>query len=302
MTLSLRVLAILLVLGTLTSVRAESRTAEIDGTTLHYDLAGSGEPLVLIHGYAQSAHMWAPAIPRLAKRFTVIAPDLPGFGESAIAPNGLDVTTAAQRIHALVQTIAPGTKVRLVGHDIGLMVAYAYAAMYPGDVDRLVLMDAFLPGIGNWLPIYHDPHAWHFFFTGPTPEALVKGRERTYFDHFWNDFAADARRSVVERDRRFYTAQFSRPGRMRAGWAYFAAFPQTAQDFAQFGKTKLPMPVLVIAGDKAAGGKLADQVKLVATNVSSIVLNNTGHWLIDERPAETIAALEQFLAAPLPST
>jgi pimeloyl-ACP methyl ester carboxylesterase len=271
-----------------------SNTVDVDGLQMHYFKAGRGEPLILIHGYAQSAHMWESAMPALAKRFTVIAPDLPGFGDSAIPASGLDMVNAAKRIHALAKSMGV-TKARVVGHDIGLMVAYAYAAMYPSEVEKLVVMDAFLPGIGEWEKTYHDPSLWHFFFTGPTPEALVKGRERIYFDHFWNDFAADPQRSLSESDRRFYAAQYARPGRMRAGWAYFANFPLTAKDFAELGKTKLQMPVLVIAGEKAGGKALVDQLVLVADHVTSVVLKDTGHWVIDERPTEVLGALQKFL-------
>lgn len=272
-----------------------SKTIEVDGLKMHYFIAGSGpETLLLIHGYAQSAHMWEAAMPQLAKRFTVIAPDLPGFGDSAIPKDGLDMKTAAVRIHALAKALNVA-KARVVGHDIGLMVAYAYAAMYGSEVEKLVEMDAFLPGIGDWETTYHDPFLWHFFFNGPTAEALVKGRERTYFEHFWNDFAADAKRSLSAADRKRYAAQYARPGRMRAGWAYFQSFPLAAKDFAVLGKTKLKMPVLVISGERAGGATLGKQLELVADDVTTIVLKDTGHWLLDENPTETLQALEQFL-------
>lgn len=294
----LALVAFISVAATSFTVRADtrpaSRTAEVDGIKFHYLTAGTGEPLLLVHGYAQSSHMWSAAIPQLAKRFKVIAPDLPGFGDTAIPTDGLDMKTAAMRVHALAKSLGV-TKARVVGHDIGLMVAYAYAAMYPSEVEKLIVMDAFLPGIGDWETTYHNPFLWHFFFHGSTPEALVKGRERIYFEHFWNDFAADPKRSLSEADRKLYTAGYARPGRMRAGWAYFAAFPQTAKDFAALGKTKLQMPVLVISGEKAGGAGLGQQLKLVANNVTSIVLKNTGHWVLDENPTETLGALEQFL-------
>ncbi len=286
-----------LLVVTMTSARAapiESKTIDVGGEQMHYLTAGDGEVVLLIHGYAQSAHMWKRAIPQLADRFTVIAPDLPGFGDSAIPAEGADIKRAAMRIHALAQKLGV-SRVRVVGHDIGLMVAYAYAAMYPNEVEKLVMMDAFLPGIGDWLATYHNPALWHFFFTGPTAEALVRGRERIYFDHYWNDFAADPKRSVSEADRRFYTAQFARPGRMRAGWQYFVNFPRTATDFAVLAKTKLAMPVLVISGEEAAGNTLAEQAKLVADDVTSIVLESTGHWVLDERPKETLDAIQRFL-------
>ena len=167
------------------------------------------------------------------------------------------------------------------------MVAYAYAAQFPSETERLVLMDAFLPGVEGWEAIYNDPAIWHFRFHGPTPEALVKGRERTYFDHFWNDFAADKTRSIPEAARRAYTAAYARPGRMRAAWAYFVSFPQAAKDFARLSRTTLRMPVMAIAGDNANGEVLGKQVKLVATNATTVVLPDTGHWLMEERPQET---------------
>src|SRR6267378_6047895 len=171
-----------------------SRTAEIDGVQLHYMTAGTGPTLILLHGYAETSRMWKPIIPLLAERFTVIAPDLPGIGDSAIPRDGLDMKTAAIRIHALARSMRVG-KAAVVGHDIGLMVAYAYAAQFPEEVTKLVVMDAFLPGVGDWEAVYNNPGYWHFRFNGPTPEALVKGRERIYFEHFWNDFAADKTRS-----------------------------------------------------------------------------------------------------------
>jgi len=271
-----------------------ARDAEVDGVKLHYMTAGHGAPLILLHGYAETSLMWKPIIPLLAERFTVIAPDLPGIGDSAIPADGLDMKTAATRIHALARSLGV-QKAEVVGHDIGLMVAYAYAAQFPAEVEKLTVMDAFLPGVGEWQTIYNNPGFWHFRFNGPTPEALVQGRERIYFEHFWNDFAADKTHSIPEADRKAYTAAYSRPGRMRAGWAYFVSFQQAAKDFAQLSQSKLTMPVLVIGGEKALGDALAQQMKLVASDVTVVVLKDTGHWLLEERPKETTEALQKFL-------
>jgi pimeloyl-ACP methyl ester carboxylesterase len=271
-----------------------SRTVEIDGSRIYYRTGGSGPALILLHGYAQTSRMWNGIMPVLAKRFTVIVPDLPGIGNSDIPTDGLDMTTAARRIHMLARSLGV-EKARVVGHDIGLMVAYAYAAQFPTEVEKLVEMDAFLPGVGNWAETYNSPALWHFRFHGATPEVLVRGREPQYFAYFWNVLAADSTRSLSQPDRRAYLAAYSRPGRMRAGWAYFDSFQQTAKDFAQFSQTKLTMPVLVIAGDRSGGDALGQQVKLVATDVSVVVLKDTGHWVLDERPRETTAALLRFL-------
>jgi pimeloyl-ACP methyl ester carboxylesterase len=271
-----------------------SRMAEVDGVQLHYLTAGHGPALILLHGYTQTSLMWRPIIPLLAERFTVIAPDLPGIGDSSIPKTGIDMKTSAVRIHALVHSL--GLKISsVVGHDIGLMVAYAYAAQFPDETQKLAVMDAFLPGVPGWEPIYNDPNVWHFRFNGEYPEALVKGRERTYFEYFWNVLAADKTRSLPEADRKAYTTAYAKPGRMRAGWAYFASWPQLAKDFAQFSQTKLTMPVLSIGGEKSLGNQLAEQMKLVANNVTVVVLKDTGHWILEERPKETTDALVKFL-------
>src|ERR1051326_344774 len=262
-----------------------SKTADVDGLKLYYLTAGHGPAVVLLHGYAQNSRMWRPLIPQLAEKFTVIAPDLPGIGESDIPKDGLDMKNAAVRIHTLAKSLGV-QKAEVVGHDIGLMVAYAYAAQFPSETEKLVVMDAFLPGVAGWESVYNNPGIWHFRFNGPTPEALVKGRERIYFEHYWNDFAADKNHSISEADRVAYAAAYARPGRMRAGWAYFVSFIQAANDFAELAKTKLTMPVLAIGGEKANGDLLGQQMKIVASNATMMVLKNTGHWVLEENPKE----------------
>jgi pimeloyl-ACP methyl ester carboxylesterase len=271
-----------------------SRYAPVDGIRIHYLTAGHGPTVMLLHGYAETSRMWRPIIPQLAAKFTVIAPDLPGIGESDIPKDGLDMKNAAVRIHALAKSLGV-QKAEVVGHDIGLMVAYAYAAQYPAETEKLVVMDAFLPGVEGWEQVYNNPGIWHFRFNGPTPEALVKGRERTYFEHYWNDFAADKTHSIPEADRVAYTAMYARPGRMRAGWQYFVSFIQAAKDFEELSKTKLTMPVLAIGGEKANGEILGQQMKIVAANATMIVLKNTGHWILEENPKETTDAIMKFL-------
>ena len=272
----------------------KTRSVPVGDGTLSVAVGGSGPVVLLIHGYAESSRMWKPLASVLAPRFTVIAPDLPGFGDSSIPKGAIDMKTAAERVHAAVKALGYG-KVRVVGHDIGLMVAYAYAAMYPQEVEQLALMDAFLPGVGDWEAVYNNPGIWHFRFYGSTPEALVKGRERIYFEHFWNDFAADRTHSIPEADRRAYTIEYARPGRMAAGFAYFASFPKTARDFAGLSKTRLAIPVLAIGGAKANGAALGAQAKLAATDVKVVILDDAGHWILEEKPRETIAALTDFL-------
>jgi pimeloyl-ACP methyl ester carboxylesterase len=271
-----------------------ANTSNVEGLKLHHLTAGRGPAIILLHGYTQTSRMWRPIIPLLAEKFSVIAPDLPGIGDSAIPKDGLDIKTAAIRIHALAKSLGV-EKASVIGHDIGLMVAYAYAAQFPAETDKLVLMDAFLPGVAGWETVYDHPGIWHFRFNGPTPEALVRGRERVYFESFWNNFAADKNRSLSKADRAAYTAAYARPGRMRAGWAYFVSFGQAAEDFAQLSQVKLSMPVLSIGGEKANGELLGQQLRVVASDAKVVVLQNTGHWVLEENPKGTTDALMNFL-------
>jgi pimeloyl-ACP methyl ester carboxylesterase len=268
--------------------------ALVDGVRLHYLRDGSGPVVVLLHGYAETSHMWRPLISALASTHTVIAPDLRGAGESDMPAAGYDKKSMAQDIHALVVSLDI-QHVRIVGHDIGLMVAYAYAAQYPDEVDSLVLMDAFLPGVGNWKDVWLRRDKWHYNFYGDTPLKLVAGRERIYFDHFWNDFAADHDHSMPEADRALYARMYARPGRMRAGFEYFMAFTQDAADFEVFAKTALTMPMLVVTGEKASGHFLIAQARLVAADVDGVVIEGAGHWLMEEAPDQVVPPLVRFL-------
>jgi pimeloyl-ACP methyl ester carboxylesterase len=268
--------------------------ADVNGVRLHYLVAGSGDPIVLLHGFAETSHMWLPLIEKLSGKYTVIAPDLRGFGQSAAPSDGYTKAAMAQDIRALVKGLGHG-RIRLVGHDIGLMVAYAYAAQYPDEIERLVLMEAFLPGIGDWNGVFLLRDLWHFHFYGKTPLALVTGRERIYLEHFWNDFAADPARSVSEADRQFYAGEYARPGHMAAGMEVFRAFPKDADAFAGFAKAKLTMPMLVLSGEKAGGPFLIEQGRMVATDVEGVLVKGAGHWLMEEAPEQVIPKLVEFL-------
>jgi pimeloyl-ACP methyl ester carboxylesterase len=272
----------------------EDKFADVNGIKLHYLIAGKGDPVVLLHGFAETSHMWLPLIAKLSDKHTVIAPDLRGFGQSSAPSDGYTKAAMAQDIHALVKSLKYD-RIRLVGHDIGLMVAYAYAAQYPGEVERLVLMEAFLPGVGDWNSVFLLRDLWHFHFYGKTPLALVTGRERIYLEHFWNDFAADPQKSVSEKDRGFYASAYAQPGHMAAGMEVFRAFPKDAVDFAGFARTRLTMPMLVLSGEKAGGPFLIEQGKMVATDVEGVLVKGAGHWLMEEAPDQVIPKLVEFL-------
>ena len=268
---------------------------EVDGFKIHYLAAGHGPvQVILLHGYAETSLMWKPIMPLLAKKFTVIAPDLPGIGDFRYPERRLGHEDVG-RSHSCAGEVARHNQGPRGWARYRPYGRYAYAAQFPTETEKLVLMDAFSSrrgGVGEHL---QQSGVWHFRFNGPTPEALVQGRERIYFEHFWNDFAADKTHSIPEANRVEYTAAYSRPERMRAGWAYFIAFPQTAKDFALLSQTKLTMPVLSIGGEKANGVALGEQIKLVASNASVIVIKNSGHWLMEEQPRATMDALMKFL-------
>ena len=276
----------------------QSRSADLGSVRIHYLKAGSGEnTLVLIHGFGDTSHMWIPLFEEFGQDYTIIAPDMRGLGESSRPATGYDKKTIAADIHELVKSLGY-QKIDLVGHDIGLMVAYAYAAQYPTDVRRLALLEAPIPGIGDiWQRVYTSPALWHFHFVfSPIALDLIKGRERLFLEHFWQTLSPHPE-TFPEADRRIYAKAYAQEGAMRAAFEMFKTFDrQDAADNRQFAATKLPIPVLTIEGDKAMGGALEIQARIIASNVTSIVLRDTGHWLMEQRPEELKAELKDFFA------
>jgi pimeloyl-ACP methyl ester carboxylesterase len=263
------------------------------GANIYVRSAGAGPVVVLIHGYAETSDSWAPLAAELVKNYTVVVPDLRGIGRSSRPPGGYDKKTQAADIRAVVTALGYD-HTAVVSHDIGIMVAYAYAALYPDKVDRLVVMDAPIPGIAPWDDVVRNPALWHFSFHGPDAERLVQGRERIYLDRIWNDFSGDPGKPD-EATRKFYAAQYALPGAMRAGFAQFTAFAQDVEDNKVFQRTKLTMPVLAVGGEKSFGATEAVVMRNVATNVREAVVPHSGHWLMEENPAFTIALIVDFL-------
>jgi pimeloyl-ACP methyl ester carboxylesterase len=264
-----------------------------EGADIFVRWDGSGPVVVLLHGYAETSDSWAPLAAELVKQYTVVVPDLRGIGRSSHPAGGYDKKTQAADIRAVVTTLGYD-KAALVSHDIGIMVAYAYAARYPDKVERLVVMDAPIPGIAPWDDIVRNPALWHFSFNGPDAERLVEGRERIYLDRIWNDFTGDPGKPD-EATRAYYAAQYAQPGAMRAGFAQFAAFPQDVKDNKIFQQTKLTMPVLAVGGEKSFGATQAVVMRNVASNVREAAVLGAGHWLMEESPAFTISLIQNFL-------
>jgi pimeloyl-ACP methyl ester carboxylesterase len=269
------------------------------GADIFVRSAGSGPVVVLLHGYAETSDSWAPLAAVLVRDYTVVVPDLRGIGHSSRPPGGYDKKTQAADIRAVVTALGYD-RAAVVSHDIGIMVAYAYAARYPDKVDRLVVMDAPIPGIAPWDELVRNPALWHFSFHGPHAERLVHGRERIYLDRICNDFSGSPSQPD-EVTRQFYAAQYASPGAMRAGFAQFTAFAQDVEDNRVFQRTKLTMPVLAVGGEKSFGATEAVVMRNVATNVREAVVPGSGHWLMEESPAYTVALISDFLKDRAPA-
>src|SRR5260221_10800116 len=290
-------------LAALAAARASSKfvfpanfhTQEIhtDGATIHVRVGGQGPAVVLLHGFGDTGDMWAPMAAELARDHRVVVPDLRGMGLSSRPGGGYDKKTQAADVRSVLTQLDIDRAV-VVGHDIGATVAYAYAARYPDQTDRLVVMDAPVPGIPPWEEIVRSPALWHFSFGGPDAERLGADRERIYLDRFWNEFAGDPSK-IEEATRVHYTAFYEQPGAMHSAFAQFLSIPKDAEDNKVSMMTRLTMPVLAIGAAKAFGANVAIVMRNAANNVTEVVIANSGNWLMEEQPTATIAAVHNFL-------
>ncbi len=266
---------------------------KVDGPTIHVRVGGKGPAVVMLHGFGDTGDMWAPLAVAMAKDHTVVVPDLRGMGLSSVPEHGYDKKTEAHDIAQVMDKLNV-TKADFVTHDIGNMVGYAFAAQFPDRVTKWVVIDAPLPGIGPWDEIIRDPRLWHFNFRGPDVERLVKGRERIYLDRFYNELSFTPS-SIDEQTRRHYAKLYARPRNMHAAFEQFAAFTQDAKDNKIFAEKKLTMPILAIGADHSFGTGMADDLRFVATNVTSSVIQDSGHWVMEEQPKQTIDQITAFL-------
>ena len=276
------------------STAIADRTATVNGVRMHYLMAGKGDPIILLHGYAQTSHMWRPLMTELAKTNLVIAPDLRWIGPATETRSGLrqeDDGAGRSRAGAVARPFAGAH--RRARHRADGRVRLRGAVSEGGRPHRPARRVP--PGVGDWETVWLLRDLWHFHFYGVTPLKLVAGRERIYFEHFWNDFAADPKHSIPEADRQFYAAAYAAPDGMRASFEVFHTFPQDAKDFAEFAKTKLTMPMLVLTGEKASGQTLIKQAQLVADHVDGVVIDGSGHWLMEEATGQVVPKLVAFL-------
>jgi pimeloyl-ACP methyl ester carboxylesterase len=271
-----------------------TETIAVNGAQIYVRVGGRGPAVVLLHGYGETGDMWAPLAARLAPDHTVIAPDLRGMGLSDHPPGGYDKKNQGRDIAGVLDALNVD-KVDLVTHDIGNMVGFAFTAEQRERVTKFVLMDAPVPGVGPWEEILKNPLLWHFRFGGPDMERLVEGRERIYLDRFWNEFSADPK-TFDEASREHYAKLYARPGAMHSGFEQFHAFDQDALDNQAFlAEGPLTMPILAIGGEKSFGATMAVVMRAAATNVQAAIIPRAGHWLMEESPTDTVAAVTDFL-------
>lgn len=267
---------------------------KINGTSLYVRVGGSGPAVVLLHGFGDTGDMWAPVAARLVKDHTVIVPDLRGMGLSAHPDTGYTKANEARDIAGVMDALKIG-RAELVTHDIGNMVGYALAAQYPSRITKWVVIDAPLPGIGNWAAQLSNPKTWHFNFHGPDEERLVAGRERIYLDRFWNELSADPKK-IDEATRVHYTKYYAMPHAIHDAFEQFVAFPQDGIDNEAFlAKGKLTIPVLAVGAEKSYGAGMATELSFVATNVRGAVVPDSGHWVMEENPDATTKLVVDFL-------
>jgi pimeloyl-ACP methyl ester carboxylesterase len=267
-----------------------SAIANVNGVKIHYVIGGKGEPLVLIHGFGQNWYMWNRLLPELSKHFTVIAPDLRGIGESGKPVGGYDKKTIATDVYQLVKKLGY-SRVSIAGHDIGLMVAYSYAAQYPAEVKRLALLDALIPGVEPMFTRYSEKAWWWGFFAWPASGELAKGRAKLFLTNFW-PVVGYVQNSFTEAEKTEFIRAYSVKDASSFKW--FAAFKQDVQDNQQLLLHKLSIPVLAMGGDHSTGAFLGELVRGAADNVTEVKINGAGHWLVQEQTAQVQKALLDF--------
>ena len=279
----------------------EHKYATVHGLRLHYAIAGQGAPVLLIHGFPQTLQTWQGVLSGLAQHYTVIAPDYRGAGGSDRPAGGYDKHTMMEDLRGLVQQLGH-QQLRVVGHDIGAMIAYRYAAVHPDEVHQLVLMDAPIAGTAAMQQVRAMPKAWHVNFHNArdVAEMLVAGREREYLTMFFQ--ARFSRPNGVPADDiAHYVAAYSAPGAMRAAFELYRAWDQDALHNQPLLASKLAMPVLVLGAESSASGRLlqtmADQI---ASQAHFALIRACGHWMCEEQAPLVLQHLTDFFATAGP--
>ncbi|MBT0768619.1 alpha/beta hydrolase [Kineosporia sp. J2-2] len=281
--------------------------AQVNGIRMHYVTGGQGPTLVLLHGYPQTSREWFGVMPELAKHYTVIAPDLRGAGGSSAPEGGYDKVTMAADVHALLVKLGRGDDIDLVGHDIGTMVAYAYAATYRTSVKHLALTEAPIPDdtVYTYPSLTEDgPGFWNFgFFSleNGLPENTIDGHEETWVAGFM-DWLTVNKEAVTRQDTDAYAAALHDDAHLRASFEWFRAFPADNQDVERLGRRKLTVPVLAVGAESSLGEAVAEQARHYAKHVKKAVIEDSGHWIWEEQPAAATSLLLDFLDGDSPTS
>lgn len=277
-----------------------SHKAKVSGTTLHYVRGGAGDAIILVHGFPEDWTEYRHIMPQLARKFTVVAVDLRGVGGSQPATDGYDAMTLAKDIHELAGQLQL-KQIYLVGHDIGGIVTYAYARLCPQDLRGVMILDVPLPGIEPWDELNADPNLWHVGFhqTPKVPEALISGRQLFYFREALYNRAMKNPAAISDKDARHFARSYSTPAQLRAGMGFYRGFAEAAK-FNKSRSETLSVP-MVLAGSDGFFGKHYQRVaealrKLGCTNVTVEIINNSGHYVADEQPAQVTALIERQAA------
>ena len=224
--------------------------------------------------------------------FTIIAPDLRGVGESEKTVDGYDKKTMAKDMHELMKKLGY-TNINLAGHDIGLMVAYAYAAQFGNEVKKVALLDALLPGVD---PVWSDLSGklwWFGFFARPIAGDLVAGKAKEFLTDFW-PVVGYVKNAFTKEETDEFIRAYSVPGATTGSFHWFGAFPEDAKDNLEFMKHKLEMPLLAMSAEFSAAPYFGDHCRLVANNVTEVVIKGAGHWIVQEETAPVLKGLEDF--------
>jgi pimeloyl-ACP methyl ester carboxylesterase len=279
-----------------------SRLVEVNGLRLHAVTGGDGPPLLLINGWPQTWYAWREVMPALAREHTVIAVDSRGAGLSDKPDDGYDAGTLAADLVALMAALGH-ERFDVVGHDIGMWTGYALAADHPERVGRLAVVDAIIPGVTP-TPSFFSPAAvsqrfWHFGFNQLTDlnEELVRGRERLFFGYQFAKKAATPDAIPGYAVDTYVDAIVADPRGLPASFAYYRALDDTIKQNEQRKKTRLTLPVLAVGGARYTGAAAAATMRLVADDVTEVIIDDCGHYVAEERPAQFTKILQDFLVA-----
>jgi pimeloyl-ACP methyl ester carboxylesterase len=273
------------------------RYVRVQGNRIHCVVAGLGDPVLLIPGWPQTWYAWRHVMRALAGQgYMAIAMDPPGLGDSDRPEQGYDTGSVAQILHQAMEQLG-FSRYHLVGHDVGMWIAYALASDRPSAVRTLAVTEAVIPGLAEAPPIFVTPEQniflWHFLFNQVTdlPELLITGREAAYLNFMFDRWAF--KRNAVAAET--YIQAYSSPGGMRAGFAYYRAIPETIRQNKQRSLHTLTMPVLAIGAEYATGEAPFLTLKNYANNLRGVIIGECGHFVMEEAAQEFIHHLLGFL-------